>query len=102
MLVKITNTIDLLNEWVGKTISWLTVLMVLVTFLIVVLRKVNNIGWISMQESVVFMHALVFLLGAAYTLKREGHVRVDIFYRSFSFYNSDNGLHKGILTNRYL
>lgn len=58
--------------------------MVLVTFLIVVLRKVNNIGWISMQESVVFMHALVFLLGTAYTLKQEGHVRVDIFYRNLS------------------
>ncbi|MDH5436357.1 MAG: TRAP transporter small permease subunit [Gammaproteobacteria bacterium] len=84
MLAKITNTIDLLNEWVGKTISWLTMFMVLITFLIVVLRKVNNVGWISMQESVVFMHALVFLLGAAYTLKREGHVRVDIFYRDFS------------------
>ena len=37
-----------------------------------------------MQESVVFMHALVFLLGAAYTLKHAGHVRVDIFYRQFS------------------
>ena len=86
LLLKIATFIESLNEWVGRTISWLTLFMVVITFLIVVLRKVNNIGWISMQESVVFMHALVFLLGAAYTLKQEGHVRVDIFYRNLSDY----------------
>lgn len=56
--------------------------MVLVTFTIVVLRYAFNMGWIAMQESVTYMHALVFLMGAAYTLKSDGHVRVDIFYRT--------------------
>ncbi|MCP4043634.1 MAG: TRAP transporter small permease subunit [Gammaproteobacteria bacterium] len=58
--------------------------MVLVTFVVVVLRYVFNLGWIAMQESVTYMHAIVFMLGAAYTLKQNGHVRVDIFYRRMS------------------
>ena len=46
----------------------------------VVLRYLFNIGWIAMQESIVYMHALVFMLGASYTLRHDGHVRVDIIY----------------------
>ena len=58
--------------------------MVLVTFFIVVMRYVFNEGSIALQESVVYMHALVFMLGAAYTLQKNEHVRVDIFYRKMS------------------
>lgn len=58
--------------------------MVLITFLVVVLRYGFDIGWIAMQESVTYMHGLVFMLGAAYTLRHNGHVRVDIFYRKMS------------------
>lgn len=80
-LGRLADGIDALSEWSGRAVSWLTLAMVLVTFAIVVLRYVFSLGWIAVQESVLFMHALVFLLGAAFTLKREGHVRVDIFYR---------------------
>jgi len=69
------------SEFTGRLIAWLTLLMVLVTFIVVVLRYAFDLGWISMQESVTWMHAAVFMLGAAYTLKRDEHVRVDIFYR---------------------
>jgi TRAP-type mannitol/chloroaromatic compound transport system permease small subunit len=65
-------------------VSWLTLAMVLVTFTIVVLRYAFNLGWIAMQESVAYMHALVFMLGAAYTLKHDAHVRVDIIYQRCS------------------
>ena len=58
--------------------------MVLVTFLVVVMRYVFDAGLIWLQESVVWMHAAVFMLGAAYTLQQEEHVRVDIFYREMS------------------
>jgi TRAP-type mannitol/chloroaromatic compound transport system permease small subunit len=75
--------VDALNEKVGRAVSWLTLLMVVVTFLVVVLRYVFDLGWIAMQESVTYMHALVFMLGAAFTLKHHGHVRVDILYRRF-------------------
>ncbi len=46
------------------------------------MRYVFDAGFIWMQESVVWMHAAVFMLGAAYTLRHEEHVRVDIFYRN--------------------
>jgi len=81
MLRRLYRALQAVSEWTGRAIAWLTAFMVLVTFAIVVLRYAFNVGWIAMQESVLYMHAMVFLLGAAYTLKHEGHVRVDIFYR---------------------
>lgn len=55
--------------------------MVGVTFIIVTLRYAFDLGWIWMQEGVLWLHAAVFMLAAAYTLSRDEHVRVDIFYR---------------------
>jgi TRAP-type mannitol/chloroaromatic compound transport system permease small subunit len=81
---KFVGTIDSITEILGKMISWLTLLMVLLTFTIVVLRYGFNLGWVAMQESVLYFHGIVFMLGAAYTLKHDGHVRVDIFYQKFS------------------
>lgn len=83
-LMRAARAIDWLSEWSGRAVSWLTLLMVLATFLVVVLRYLFNIGWIAMQESILYMHSAVFLVGAAYTLKHEGHVRVDIFYQKMS------------------
>jgi len=80
----ISYGISQINEWIGKTIAWLTLGMVLVTFIIVVMRYVFNEGSIALQESVIYMHAIVFMLGAAYTLNHDGHVRVDIFYGKMS------------------
>ena len=77
----LNERIDSANRILGETLSWLTALMVLVTFVIVVLRYAFDTGWIWLQESVTWMHALVFMLAAAYTLGRDEHVRVDIFYR---------------------
>jgi TRAP-type mannitol/chloroaromatic compound transport system permease small subunit len=58
--------------------------MALLMFSVVVLRYGFNVGWIAMQESVTYLHAAVFLVGAAYTYQQDGHVRVDVFYRQFS------------------
>lgn len=76
--------LDRLSTLLGKGAAWLTLFMVLVTFLVVVMRYVFDVGFIWLQESVVWMHAAVFMLGAAYTLQQEEHVRVDIFYREMS------------------
>jgi len=76
--------IDSINEYIGKAVSWLTLLMVLIMFAIVLMRYAFNEGSIAIQESVMYMHAMVFMLGAAFTLKRDGHVRVDIFYNKMS------------------
>ena len=80
-LGRLAGAIDTFSEWTGRVLAWLTLLMVLVTFFIVVMRYAFNWGRIDIQESVIYMHSVVFLAGAAYTLKRDGHVRVDIFYR---------------------
>jgi TRAP-type mannitol/chloroaromatic compound transport system permease small subunit len=74
----------LLNRHTGYGVAWLTLAMVLITFAIVVLRYAFGIGPIWLQESVTFMHAVVFMLGGAYALQRDDHVRVDIFYRGMS------------------
>ena len=71
-------------DFTGRTVSWLSLAMVLVTFLVVFLRYVFDTGSIALQESISYMHALVFLIGAAYTLKYNEHVRVDILYSKLS------------------
>lgn len=83
-LERLAEVFDRFCEMTGSAVSWLSLLMVLVTFFVVVLRYAFDLGWIWLQESVTYMHAALFLVGAAYTLKHEGHVRVDIFYRRFS------------------
>jgi TRAP-type mannitol/chloroaromatic compound transport system permease small subunit len=70
--------LDQFSELTGNVIAWLVLLMMLVTSLVVVIRYLLNSGSIAMQESVIYMHGTVFLLGVAYALKRQAHVRVDI------------------------
>ncbi|OEU48035.1 MAG: C4-dicarboxylate ABC transporter permease [Desulfobulbaceae bacterium S3730MH12] len=84
MFTKIADRIDAMNDLIGRGVSWLTLFMALVMFVIVVLRYIFNMGWIWMQESVVFMHGFVFMLAGGYTLLAEEHVRIDIFYRPMS------------------
>lgn len=76
--------LDALSVAVGRAVSWLTACMVALTFLIVALRYLFDTGFIWMQESVTWMHAAVFMLGAAYALRTGDHVRVDVFYRRLS------------------
>jgi len=73
--------VDVLNERIGRTISWVALAMVLVQFLVVGMRYIFGIGSVFLQESVVYMHGTLFMVGAAYTLLHNGHVRVDILYR---------------------
>ncbi len=83
-LASLANRLEQFIDWSGRVVSWCVLAMVLLTFLVVVLRYVFDSGWIALQESVSYLHSLVFLLGAAYTLKHDAHVRVDIFYARFS------------------
>lgn len=80
-LAAFARAIDWLNDTVGRTVAWLALAMVLMQFAVVVLRYVFGIGSIFMQESIVYMHGLLFMLAAGYNLLHGGHVRVDIFYR---------------------
>ena len=84
MVEKFCNNIDALNVRIGQLAAWLVLMMVLITFLVVVLRYGFNFGRISLQESITYLHAFVFMLAGAYTLKHNEHVRVDIFYQDMS------------------
>lgn len=77
---KTAYRLEQLIDLSGRAVSWLVLGMVVMTFLVVVLRYLFDIGWIALQESISYMHSVVFLLGVAYTLKHDEHVRVDIIY----------------------
>lgn len=79
-LTSLAGLLDSLSATVGKYISWLALFMVLTQFFLVLARYVFGIGLIAVQESVIYSFALLFMLGAADTLRRDGHVRIDILY----------------------
>ncbi|WP_020406734.1 TRAP transporter small permease subunit [Hahella ganghwensis] len=83
-LIGLTRLIDTFTEHTGRLVSWLNIGMVLGTVLVVVLRYVFNNSSIALQEGVIYLHGAIFLLGSAYTLKYNEHVRVDILYQRFS------------------
>lgn len=76
--------IDEFTERLGRLLAWLIPLMMLGTAAVVIMRYGFGQGMTALQESVTYLHGTVFMLGAAYTLKHGGHVRVDIFYHRFS------------------
>lgn len=81
---RIVSLIDSFTVLLGRTISWLVLAMMLATCAVVLLRYGFGIGSIALQESVIYMHAAVFLLCAGYTLKNNAQVRVDICYQRFA------------------
>lgn len=83
-LVKFVNFIDGLNDKIGHFVGWLTTLMVLVVFYDTFMRYVFHKGNVALQELEWHLFAIIFLIGAAYTLKEGGHVRVDIIYLKLS------------------
>jgi TRAP-type mannitol/chloroaromatic compound transport system permease small subunit len=83
VIAALLRRLDQLTELTGTSTAWLTLVMVVIACAVVALRYLG-LGSIALQESVTYMHALVFMLGTAFTLKRGGHVRVDIFYSRFS------------------
>ena len=83
ILLKATvRYIDALNEYAGRAVSWLVILMVFTTFGVAVLRYGFSVGWVWLQESYVWMHGIIFMVAAGYTLLHDGHVRIDIVYRA--------------------
>ncbi|HMN89062.1 MAG TPA: TRAP transporter small permease subunit [Saprospiraceae bacterium] len=83
LLKKIAHSIDRLNDGLGRTVAWLTTLLVLLVCAEVVLNLCGrSANWLTELEWHVF--ALIFLLGAGYALRHDRHVRVDLFYNRFS------------------
>ena len=83
LLLGLARAIDAGNGLLGRACAWLTLFLVFATAAVVVLRYGFGIGATALQEAVMYGHALVFMGAAAWTLQRNGHVRVDIFYQRF-------------------
>lgn len=83
-LYSLAEKIDAVNEWVGRFAALSVLMTVLITFIVVIFRYgFENLYSIALQESAMYFHAMIFMLGASYTLKHDEHVRVDIFYQGF-------------------
>jgi len=80
----ICHWIDTLNTIVGKSVSWVTLLLVVTVFTDVVMRYLFKTSYVFVQEMEWHLFAFIFLLGAGYTLLKDGHVRVDIIYQRLS------------------
>ena len=78
------NFLKSINESVGKNISWIIIIMVVVQIIIVLARYVFGIGFIKLQELMIYMHGMLFTLASGYTLLHDEHVRVDVIYRESS------------------
>ncbi len=83
-LKKISRAIDAFTEVIGLGVAWLTTALVLNVFYDVIMRYVFHHGNIAVQEMEWHIFSVIFLIGAAWTLKEDGHVRVDILYTKFS------------------
>ena len=83
-LDRLADNIDRLSAAVGRAVAWCLLFMVLAEFALVLMRYVLGVGSVWLHESILYAHAAVFMLAAAWTLSTDGHVRVDIFYADAS------------------
>ena len=80
----ISNKIDNINEKIGVFAAWLGLLLVLLTVEQVIARSLFRASSTALEELKWHLYGSMFLLGGAYTLKNDAHVRVDIFYQNYS------------------
>ena len=79
-MMTLAKHIDRLTAAIGRAAAWLAFVIVVLQFALVVARYLFSLGSIWAGEAVIYAHAGLFLLAAAWTLQAGGHVRVDIFY----------------------
>jgi TRAP-type mannitol/chloroaromatic compound transport system permease small subunit len=84
LLLALADGIDGMSRLLGRGVKWLAVLLVLVQFTVVVIRYAFGSSFIMMQESVVYIHAALFMLAIGYVYMLDAHVRVDFFYAGWS------------------
>ena len=77
------RVIDAMKGWIGNGVSWLTLLLVLITVYDVMMRYFFRAGSIAIQEAEWHLFAMNFMLAGGWTLLHGGHVRVDFLYTRF-------------------
>ncbi len=83
-MIPLADCIDRFTAAIGRAVAWLALVIVLLQFALVVARYWFGLGSIWMTEAVIYSHATLFMLAAAWTLAAGGHVRVDVFYAEAS------------------
>jgi TRAP-type mannitol/chloroaromatic compound transport system permease small subunit len=83
-LLQLSRLIDRLSEWVGRWLSWLVLIMVLISAVNASVRKAFSVSSNSFLEIQWYLFAAVFLLAAGYTLLRQEHVKIDVILGRFS------------------
>jgi TRAP-type mannitol/chloroaromatic compound transport system permease small subunit len=83
-LASIVRVISRLNGIIGAILSFLSLAIVLVCFCVVLLRYGFRTGSVPLQDLYVWLNGVMFMGIAGYALLKDGHVRVDIFYREAS------------------
>ncbi|KJS06180.1 MAG: hypothetical protein VR73_10455 [Gammaproteobacteria bacterium BRH_c0] len=81
---RLINLLEGITTIIGTFTPWLTLLLILGICTVVIMRYFFGAGSIALQEATTYLHATIFMLGIAWTLKQGGHVRVDVFYRNAS------------------
>lgn len=82
MFDRLASGIECFSEYTGRLVAWLVLAMVLLICYDVAMRYLFQSGSVALQELEWHLFAIIFLLGAAYTLKHDGHVRVDMIYQA--------------------
>lgn len=83
-LLGLSRGIDRVTEWIGRSVIWLILAAILVSAVNAIIRKIfstSSNAWLELQW---YLFGGAFMLAAAYTLKHNEHVRIDIFYGSRS------------------
>ena len=83
-MTALADRIDRLTTGLGRAVAWLVLVVVLLQFGLVIARYAFGLGSIWLAETVIYAHATLFMLAAAWTLRAGGHVRVDVFYAEAS------------------
>jgi TRAP-type mannitol/chloroaromatic compound transport system permease small subunit len=84
LLLRAADAHDALSQFLAQGVKWLALAVVLVQFIVVVLRYAYGSSFVWMQESVIYVHATLFMLAIGYTWLVDQHVRVDVFYAGWS------------------
>ena len=82
-LQKAAAAVDVLNDGIGRVLAWSLLLMTLAMLVVIFCASVLNTGWIWLSEIIVYLHALLFMGAAAYSLRHGRHVRIVIFYNRY-------------------
>ncbi len=83
---KLANAIDRINDRLGRVVAWAGLVMVVTGVAVVLLRYGFDQGSAALQESMLWLNGILILLGAAYALRHDAHVRVDVWHRRLSMH----------------